>query len=278
MSYVGKLDFLTDKWYQLTNDPWVLEAISGYKILFDTLPYQVIVPNEIPFQGEQWHIVHNEVSELLSKGAVVPCRSYQVIVPNEIPFQGEQWHIVHNEVSELLSKGAVVPCRSEPEFISTLFIDPKQNGKFRPVINLRYLNLFVHYDHFKQETFKVILDLVQKNDYFTSIDLSDAYFSVPIRSDYQKYLKFSWNGHLFKFVCLPFGLKSAPFVFIKILKPVYAWFRQQNIRCSYYIDDSINMNYRRMSVKLIPLLWSKHCRIWFIALIIKNPFLSLPRE
>ena len=75
MSYVGKLKFHTDKWYQSTSDPWVLEAISGYKILFDTLPYPVTVPNEIPFQDEQWHIVNNEVSELLSKGAVVPCWS-----------------------------------------------------------------------------------------------------------------------------------------------------------------------------------------------------------
>ena len=206
MSNVGKLQFHTEKWHQLTNDPWVLEAISGYKIHFDIIPYQVTAPNEIPFQGEQWHIVNSEVTELISKGAVVPCQS-------------------------------------EPgEFISTLFIVPKKNGKFRPVINLRYLNHYVHYDHFKQETFKVVLDLVQKNDFFTSIDLSDAYFSVPIHTDYQKYLKFSWNGQLLKFVCLPFGLKSAPYVFTKILKPVYAWFRQQNIRCSYYIDDSINMN------------------------------------
>ena len=206
MSNVGKLQFHTEKWHQLTNDPLVLEAISGYKIHFDIIPYQVTAPNEIPFQGEQWHIVNSEVTELISKGAVVPCQS-------------------------------------EPgEFISTLFIVPKKNGKFRPVINLRYLNHYVHYDHFKQETFKVVLDLVQKNDFFTSIDLSDAYFSVPIHTDYQKYLKFSWNGQLLKFVCLPFGLKSAPYVFTNILKPVYAWFRQQNIRCSYYIDDSINMN------------------------------------
>ncbi len=42
--------------------------------------------------------------------------------------------------------------------------------------------------------------------------------------------------------CLPFGLSSAPFCFTKTLKPVYGTFRQNGIRCSYYIDDSINMN------------------------------------
>ena len=140
-------------------------------------------------------------------------------------------------------KGAVVPTEFEPgEYISTIFIIPKKNGKYRPVINLRFLNHFVHYDHFKQETFKVVVDLIQENDFFTSIDLSDAYFSVPIAAEFQKYLKFSWKGQLYKFVVLPFGLKSAPYVFTKILTPVYAWFRLQNIHCSYYMDDSISMN------------------------------------
>ena len=34
----------------------------------------------------------------------------------------------------------------------------------------------------------------------------------------------------------------APRLFTKILKPIFAWFRHQGYRCSYYIDDSINMN------------------------------------
>lgn len=140
-------------------------------------------------------------------------------------------------------KGAIVESVPEKgEFISTIFIVAKPNGKFRPVINLKYLNEFVHYDHFKQETFKVVLDLLQKDDFLAKIDMRDAYFSVPIDSRYQKYLKFSWNGILYKFVCLPFGLKSSPYLFTKILKPVYANFRQQNTRCSYYIDDSLNMS------------------------------------
>ena len=144
---------------------------------------------------------------------------------------------------ELLRKGAIVPCESEPgEFISTIFIVPKPNGKFRPVINLRYLNEFIHYEHFKQETFSVVLELLQENDFLTSVDLENAYFSIPMSEKSQKYLKFVWNGTLYKFCCLCFGITCAPFLFTKILKPVYAWFRQQNMRCSYYIDDSLNMN------------------------------------
>ena len=34
----------------------------------------------------------------------------------------------------------------------------------------------------------------------------------------------------------------APRLFTKIFKPIFAWFRHQGYRCSYYTDDSINMN------------------------------------
>ena len=88
----------------------------------------------------------------------------------------------------------------------------------------------------------MVLDLLQENDFLTSVDLQNAYFSIPLHELDQKYLKFVWNGNLYKFVCLCFGITCAPFLFIKVLKPVYAWFRQLNMRCSYYIDDSLNMD------------------------------------
>ena len=36
------------------------------------------------------------------------------------------------------------------------------------------------YSHFKQETFSTVLDLIKHNDFMTKVDLSDAYFSIPI--------------------------------------------------------------------------------------------------
>ena len=79
-------------------------------------------------------------------------------IPNEIPFSETQSEILDSEIESLLSKGAIVPSFDEPgQFISTIFIVPKSNGKFRPVINLKFLNEFVTYEHFKQETFMVVL-------------------------------------------------------------------------------------------------------------------------
>ena len=143
----------------------------------------------------------------------------------------------------MLKEGAIEYSTHENgEFISNLFLVPKPNGKFRPVINLMQLNEYVHYDKFKQETFAFVLELIQPNDWFISLDLRSAYWSIPIHQDCIKFLKFIWQDQLYAFVSLPFGLRSAPFVFTKTLKPVYASFRKLGIRCSYYIDDSIGMN------------------------------------
>ena len=76
----------------------------------------------------------------------------------------------------------------------------------------------------------------------TSADLTDAYFSIEIDPEYRTFLCFSWRKQYYVFKVLPFGLASAPRIFTKLLKPVFDWFRQQGIRCSYYIDDSLCLN------------------------------------
>ena len=195
-----------DAWKALTNDQWILSTIQGYVIEFEFEPFQLKLPNQIKFTSEEEKLVDKEVSSLLSEGAIVPS----------------------------------VP---EPQqFISNIFLVPKPNGKFRPVINLKQLNEFVYYEHFKQETFPFVLELIQKNDFFTALDLHSAYFSIPMQLESQKYLKFIWRGQLYKFISLCFGLSSSPRVFTKVLKPVFSLFRSLGMRCSYYIDDSINMH------------------------------------
>ena len=62
-----------------------------------------------------------------------------------------------------------------------------------------------------------------------SVDLKDAYYSIPIAEEDRKLLMFQWKGKYYQFTCLPNGLLSAPWIFTQILKSVYALLRSMVI-------------------------------------------------
>ena len=72
----------------------------------------------------------------------------------------------------------------------------------------------------------------------SSTDLCDAYYSVPVALSDQKYLVFCFEGQLYKYVCLPNGLSSAPKIFTKLLKHVYSVLRKQGHQIMGYLDNS----------------------------------------
>ena len=114
---------------------------------------------------------------------------------------------------------------------------PKKGGGQRPVFNLRQLNQFIKYEHFKMEGIHMLRDLLKTNDFMAKIDLKDAYFTVLIWKGHQTFLRFLWKGTQWEFACLPFGIASAPRVFTKILKPVIGLLRRQGIHLIIYLDD-----------------------------------------
>ena len=70
-----------------------------------------------------------------------------------------------------------------------------------------------------------------------SLDLKEAYFSIPIDENSIKYLKFNFHGTKYAFRSLPQGFKDSHRVFTKIMKPVSAHLRNKGIFVSIYIDD-----------------------------------------
>ena len=71
----------------------------------------------------------------------------------------------------------------------------------------------------------------------TTLDLKDAYLSVPVHKDSQKFLQFLWRDKCYAFQGLCFGLNTAPRIFTKLLKPVAAFLRQRGVRMILYLDD-----------------------------------------
>ena len=132
----------------------------------------------------------------------------------------DEENLLDTEVQELLRKCAIIPARvSEDQFVSNIFSETeKKNGRFRSIINLKKLNQFIPYLHFKMEGPKQLKDLLRENNLMVKIDLKDAYFSIPLHLETQKYVRFQWKGNLYQFLCLCFGLGSASRIFTKLLK------------------------------------------------------------
>ena len=101
--------------------------------------------------------------------------------------------------------------------LSNMFVRPKNTGGFRPIINLKELNQFIPYHHFKMEGLKDVKFLLRKRDWMCKIDLKDAYFSVPMSTQSRKWVRFNWKGKLYEFLCLVFGLGPAPRIFTKLI-------------------------------------------------------------
>ena len=87
-----------------------------------------------------------------------------------------------------------------------------------------------------------ILKLVTPRTYFTKIDLKDAYSTISIAAEHQKYQKFSHRNNLYEFTCVPNGYCHGPRKFIKSLKPLLSALRLDGVTIAAYLDDSINMN------------------------------------
>ena len=77
-------------------------------------------------------------------------------------------------------------------FLSTF---PKPGNSWRPVIDLSaQKNKFLAIPKFKMETPESIRASLRKGEWVTSIDLTDAYLHVPIRTQSQIYLRFHFQG------------------------------------------------------------------------------------
>ena len=107
----------------------------------------------------------------------------------------------------------------------------------RPVINLKPLNVFVQKIHFKMENINTALHNIAPGDYLVSLDLKDAYFSIPMFKPHRKFLRIKWSDQTYEFTCLPSGYSLAPRVFTKVLKPVISYLRANGYRIVIFLDD-----------------------------------------
>lgn len=146
--------------------------------------------------------------------------------------------LITESIAKLESYGAISLCKPcQNQFISSVFLRPKPNGKMRLILNLKQLNKFINALHFKIEDFRTTLKLMSRNCYMATIDIKDSYHFIKIHPESRKYLRFEWDNKLYEYNVLPFGLSTAPYVFTKVTKPIVKLLRSGGYMSTIYLDD-----------------------------------------
>lgn len=153
------------------------------------------------------------------------------------PSAREHSQFVSEAITSLVTTGAAMEVFQKPFVISPLGVVPKGIDKLRLILDLRFINSFLHVDKFKYESIQEVSILCKLRDLLFTVDLKSGYHHVDIHPDFWQYLGFEWQGRYYVFCQLPFGLATACFIFTKIVKQLVQRWRSLGIRLIPYIDD-----------------------------------------
>lgn len=191
-----------DRWSQIGASPWVIRVLRfGYRI-----PWRRPPP------------------PLRRKAYPQP--------PSDLLFghkTADQW-VASGFVAELPPEEAATAPDVSPTFV---IYHPKN----RLVVDLSSKNEYMDDRKFQYETLTGYTTQISPGDHLFSWDLKDAFFHIPLAPADQRRLAFRVGNRVFIPLVLPFGLKLAPFVLTKVLRPVVGYLRRKGIAVLAYMDD-----------------------------------------
>lgn len=139
-------------------------------------------------------------------------------------------------IQQLRDQGTVLET-SQVDFVSHSRLEPKKDGTFRLIVDLRHINSHLKEASCRYETAGALANLLEKEDWMFSLDLKSGYYHVPIHPTSRRFATIQEGGKTYQFTELMFGLKPACLVFTKFMRPVVAHLRSRGLRVHPYLDD-----------------------------------------
>jgi transposase InsO family protein len=124
---------------------------------------------------------------------------------------------------------------SQSPWASPVLLVSKKDGTLRFVTDFRRLNSVTKSDVFPLPRIDVIMDKLGGCSYFTSIDLRNAFWQIPMRESDREKTAFICGNRLWQYRRMAFGLKNSPATFQRCISKAIG----ENEYSIAYLDDVI---------------------------------------
>lgn len=127
---------------------------------------------------------------------------------------------VNNQIKEWLKDGIIKP--SSSEYAVPVVPVKKKDGTTRVCVDYRPINRKIIKDRYPLPVIEDQIDALEGAKVFTTLDLANGFFHVPIEPESQKFTSFITSGGQYEFLRAPFGLCVSPPVFMRFINTVFA--------------------------------------------------------
>lgn len=142
---------------------------------------------------------------------------------------------VDKEVARMLELDVIE--ESTSDWCNPLLPVKKTSGEWRICLDCRRINDITKNEAYPYPDMLGILGRIERAKYFTVIDLSKAYWQIPLEESSRDYTSFRAGKQLFRFKVMPFGLKGAPTTQTKLMNKVLGIDLEPYVYV--YLDDII---------------------------------------
>ncbi|XP_017475696.1 PREDICTED: uncharacterized protein LOC108365966 [Rhagoletis zephyria] len=136
--------------------------------------------------------------------------------PRRISYADKQ--VVEEQIAEWLQEGIIQPSTSE--YASPIVLVAKKDGSKRLCCDYRPINSKIMRDNFPMPLLDDVIERLQGAKLFTTLDLANGFFHVPVEAKSRKYTAFVTHNGQYEFRYVPFGISNSPAVFSKYIATV----------------------------------------------------------
>jgi hypothetical protein len=163
----------------------------------------------------------------------IPCLTGDVVPFRERILSPLETRQLAQQNSDWLRKGITEITRQAEWTNNPVFVE-KKDGRTRVCIDCRPANLVTQDYDWPLPRLQDLRRLLKGNKWFARIDLRDAFFRVAIPGEWRHLTAFRDQGQTYQFRKMPFGLKTAPSTFQRLMDNTLNKLRHI---CWWYIDD-----------------------------------------